>query len=242
MPHSRLRAVVFSHLPFEDLGTLEPRLTERGFQIETVDVTTARFPLPQVEACDLLTVLGGPIGVYDAQDYPFLSAELDVIRRRLAASRPVLGICLGAQLMAAASGARVYPGQSGPEIGWGPIQAPASSTPPEWFKPLLSSGLQLFHWHGDTFDLPPEANHLAETQTYKNQAFAFDNFALGLQFHPEVTANGLERWYVGHACELGAKKIAVSGLRAAAARHAPALTEAARQFWNGWLDSLFPSG
>lgn len=214
---------------------------EREFQIETVDITTARFPLPQAKACDLLVVLGGPIGVYDAQDYPFLTAELEVIRGRLAARQPVLGICLGAQLMAAASGARVYPGLSGPEIGWSTIQAPALSTSPEWFKPLLNSGLQLFHWHGDTFDLPPGADHLAETNKYKNQAFTCGKFALGLQFHPEVTAEGLERWYVGHACELGSKKIAVPGLREAAARHAPALTEAARQFWNGWLDSLFPS-
>src|SRR6185312_10004678 len=192
MPRSRLRAVVFSHLPFEDLGTLEPRLTERGFQIDTVDVTTARFPLPQAEACDLLLVLGGPIGVYDAHDYPFLTAELDVIRRRLAARQAVLGICLGAQLMAAALGSHVYPGPSGPEIGWSAIQAPASCAPPEWFKPLLDSGLQVFHWHGDTFDIPSGASHLAETQKYKNQAFTYGNFALGLQFHPEITAEGLE--------------------------------------------------
>ena len=236
-----LHAVVFTHLPFEDLGTLQPRLLERGFNIETIDVTTAHFPLPQAAACDLLIVLGGPIGVYDAPAYPFLAAELDCIGRRLADKKPTLGICLGAQLMAAALGARVYPGSRGPEIGWCPIQSPVGASLPEWFKPLIHNGLHLFHWHGDTFDLPPDATRLAETQLYINQAFHLGNFALALQFHPEVTAEGLERWYVGHACELSAKSIGVPDLRAAAARHAPALAQAAGRFWNGWLDSLFRS-
>lgn len=239
MANSALRAVAFTHLPFEDLGTLEPRLREREFRIETVDVTTAHFPLPQASLCDLLVILGGPIGVYDAADYPFLAAELDCLRERLAAQKPTLGICLGAQLMAAALGGRVSPGSRGSEIGWSPIQSPAGKEPPQWFKPLLDSGLHLFHWHGDTFDLPVGAVRLAETQLYQNQAFSYGNFALGLQFHPEVTAEGLDRWYVGHACELHVKKVPVPELRAAAVRHAPALTQAARRFWNGWLDSLF---
>lgn len=235
----RLQAVVFSHVPFEDLGTLEPRLLERGFEIHTVDVTTAEFPLPQAGACDLLIVLGGPIGVYDTPAYPFLTAEVDCIRQRLASRRPTLGICLGAQLMAAALGARVYPGERGPEIGWFPIHPPAGAMFPPWFKLLFQSGLHLFHWHGDAFDNPAQATGLAESQLYSSQAFAVENFALALQFHPEVTEKGLERWYVGHACELSAKRISVPELRAAATRHAPALAEAAGQFWNGWLDSLF---
>lgn len=239
MTSRSLHAVVFTHLPFEDLGTLEPRLIERGFQIQMIDVTTARFPPSQAASCDLLIVLGGPIGVYDAPAYPFLTDELDCIRRRLEAQKPMLGICLGAQLMAGAMGARVYPGERGPEIGWFPIQSPAGLVPPEWFKALFHSGLHLFHWHGDTFDLPTSAVRLAETELYRNQSFTMGNFALGLQFHPEVTAQGLERWYVGHACELGVKKISIPELRAAAGRHASALAEAAQQFWNGWLDSLF---
>ena len=234
-----LQALVFIHLPFEDLGTLEPRLLERGFQIETVDVTTARFPLPRSASCDLLAIMGGPIGVYDAANYPFLTAEIDCIRQRLDAQKPTLGICLGAQLMASALGARVYPGGRGPEIGWSPIQCPFGVEPPPWFKPLLDSGVHLLHWHGDTFDDPPGTLRLAETQLYANQAFWMGNSALALQFHPEVTAEGLERRYVGHACELSIKKIGVTELRAAAARHAPALVQAAQQFWNGWLDSLF---
>jgi GMP synthase (glutamine-hydrolysing) len=183
-------------------------------------------------------VLGGPIGVYGQQDYPFLKDEIACIGQRLAARKPTLGICLGAQLMAAALGARVFPGQNGKEIGWSPIQAAPNAHPPEWFAPLLSPGLSVFHWHGDTFDLPKGARYLAKTERYENQAFAIDDFALALQFHPEVTADGLESWYVGHACELHHAGIQVQSLRSAARKYAPALEEAAAQFWKLWLDYI----
>ena len=239
MQNQRLHALVFSHIPFEDLGSLQPRLRERGFAIETVDVSTAQFPLPQADSCDLLIVLGGPIGVYDAGDYPFLTSEIKCIRQRLDGKRPILGICLGAQLIAAALGARVYRGSGRAEIGWYPLQPPAGPQPPSWFQPLLAPDLQVFHWHGDTFDLPAGAVHLAKTQLYTHQSFMIDNFALCMQFHPEVTAAGLERWYLGHAAELQIRGISVPGLRAASRRHAPALEAAAEKFWDGWLDSLF---
>jgi GMP synthase (glutamine-hydrolysing) len=212
-------AVVFNHMAFEDLGSLKAPLLQRSFKIETV-------------------VLGGPIGVYDQQDYPFLTNEIACVRERLAAHKPTLGICLGAQLMAAALGARVYSGQSGSEIGWSPIRPAADAPTPDWFAPLLAPRLSLFHWHGDTFDLPPGSLHLAKTEVYRNQAYSIGNFALGLQFHPEVTATGLERWYVGHAVELHHAGITASQLRSATRKHAVALEEAAPRFWNLWLDYI----
>jgi GMP synthase (glutamine-hydrolysing) len=231
-------ALVLSHVAFENLGTLEAPLRERGFSIETIEVASAHFPLAEAQTCDLLVVLGGPVGVYDREDYPFLEAEIACIAQRLKALRPTLGICLGAQLMAAALGARVYPGQNGAEIGWKPILAAPGALVPEWFAPLLAPGLNLFHWHGDTFDLPQGSTHLASTDLYPNQAFALDRFALGLQFHPEVTASGLERWYVGHASELSHRGITPTSLRATAHVHASALEGAASQFWRLWLDSI----
>ena len=235
--HSR-RALVLSHVAFEDLGSLGKPLRERGFDAESVDMATARFPLPQAESCNLLIVLGGPIGVYDQQDYPFLKDELACISQRLQARKPILGICLGAQLMAAALGSRVYPGQQGAEIGWSPLQAAPNSESPKWFAPLLEPGISVFHWHGDTLDLPSGALHLAKSALYDSQAFAIEDFALGLQFHPEVTATGLERWYVGHACELRHAGLAAASLRSAAREHAAALEAAAERFWNLWLDSI----
>jgi GMP synthase (glutamine-hydrolysing) len=236
MPLRARQAIVFSHLPFEDLGSLEPELERRGFTIRSIDVPTVRFPLPDAEDCDLLIVMGGPIGAYDSGDYPFLTGEIESIRRRLTARKPTLGICLGAQLMAAALGARVYPGGRGAEIGWFPV-LPAGPRP-DWFAPLLAKDLRMFHWHGDTFDLPAGAQPLARTELYENQAFAIENYALALQFHPEVTESGLERWYVGHACELRQKAVPVKRLRAEAQKYAPKLLNAATSFWKLWLDYI----
>lgn len=238
MKNQPLQALVLNHVAFEDLGSLRSVLHQRAFNIETLDASTAHFPLAQAESVDLLVVLGGPIGVGDVQDFPFLEHEIACIRQRIAARRPILGICLGAQLMAAALGARVYPGTLGPEIGWAPLQKPGAAALPEWFAPLMAPGLSLFHWHGDTFDLPGGVCHLAKTDLYTNQAFALENFALGLQFHPEVTAAALERWYVGHACELHAAGIDVQDLRAVGLKYAPALEKAAKLFWNLWLDYI----
>ena len=102
----------------------------------------------------------------------------------------------------------------------------------------LPRTLLTFQWHGDTFDLPHGAQQLARTELYENQAFAVGDFALALQFHPEVTESGLERWYLGHTCELRQKHISVPQLRADARKHAPALLSAANQFWKLWLDYI----
>jgi GMP synthase (glutamine-hydrolysing) len=141
-------------------------------------------------------------------------------------------------MMAAALGAEVYPGRNGAEIGWFPLTFNSQANPPAWFAPLLARDLQLFHWHGDSFDLPPGATLLASSDRYENQAFAAGNFALGLQFHPEVTAEGLEAWYVGHACELHQKGISVAELRASAQRNSAALQIASTEFARLWLDHI----
>ncbi len=238
MTYSKSHATVLKHLPFEDLGSLEPELRSRGFSIATIDVPTAKFPAPELADCDLLVVLGGPIGVYDTEEFPFLHDEILALRQRLGAGKATLGICLGAQLMAAALGARVYPGACGAEIGWFPL-APGTGSPiPEWFTPLLAADLPVFHWHGDTFDLPEGATHLARTGRYQNQAFSVGDSGLALQFHPEVTADGLERWYVGHIAELRSKAISVNQLRMESERNAFKLQEAAAAFWKGWLDHI----
>ena len=232
------RVLTLSHVTFEDLGTFEAPLRARGFEIENLNASQSCFPLPQADSCCLLIVLGGPIGVYDHHDYPFLKDEIALIARRIEAQKPILGICLGAQLMAAALGSRVYPGERGAEIGWSPLQPATNSNPPAWFAPLVAPGLSVFHWHGDTFDLPPGAIHLAKTELYDQQAFALGNHALALQFHPEVTAEGLESWYVGHTCELHHASIAPTTLRSAAQQHSAALEKASASFFNQWLDSI----
>ena len=231
------KAIAINHVAFEDLGSLEGALERAGYAIEFVNACGADLRGLDAKA-DLLVVLGGPIGVYDDEAYPFVKAEIDLIRRRLAERRPMLGICLGAQLIAAAAGASVHPGTQGKEIGWGPLYAGRDAALYPEFAPLLSGDLRVLHWHGDTFDLPEGSHHLAGTSAYPNQAFAIGRHALGFQFHPEVTAGGLERWYVGHACELGSAGISVPKLREESQAFAPALEDATRRFWGDWLARL----
>ena len=222
------------HVPFEDLGLLEPLLGERGHGIRYVEVPTADLGALDESAPDLLVVLGGPIGVYEEADYPFLRAELALIERRLAANRPTLGICLGAQLIARALGARVYP--SGvKEIGWAPLELRAAGR--ESCLRLLHDTAVL-HWHGDTFDLPEGATLLASTPACPHQAFSRGPATLALQFHVEAAGAALESWFVGHTAEIAAAAdVNVAKLRADTARWTPVLTPRAVRCLGEWLDA-----
>jgi GMP synthase (glutamine-hydrolysing) len=184
---------------------------------------------------DLLIVLGGPIGVYESEAYPFLLNEISLLERRLAQDQPTLGICLGSQLMARALGARVFSGPT-KEIGWGPITLTAAGG--NSCLRHLSADASVLHWHGDTFDLPDGATRLAATAHYENQAFAWGAHGLALQFHLEVEPRWLEEWYVGHRFELGAAGIAVPALRATTQRIAPGLRKQAEDVFGAWLQGL----
>ena len=225
------------HVPFEDLGTLEPELRNAGFEIHSLDASTSDLKNADTLAPDLLVVMGGPVGVYETEAYPFLEDEVVLIRKRLTAQKPTLGICLGAQLMAAALGARVYPGTKGKEIGWGALQKGRDAERCHSLQALFEEGVRVLHWHGDTFDLPVGAFHLARTSQYENQAFAMGNYALAMQFHPEVTASALERWYVGHCAELSGAGIPIPQLRRESIRFASQLQASAKVVWSEWLKS-----
>jgi len=228
-------ALVIRHVAFEDLGSLEPMLLRREFAVARVDAPTADFPSLEAINADLLVVLGGPIGVYDTADYPFLEPEIEMISARLATARPTLGICLGCQLMARALGARVY--ASGiKEIGWAPVRLTEAGRQ-SCLAPLAEADASVLHWHGDTFDLPPRAIHLAETDACRNQAFSLGTHALALQFHLEATALDLERWYVGHTAEIAATPgVSVGALRADSRRFAGSLSDRAEAIFGHWLD------
>jgi GMP synthase (glutamine-hydrolysing) len=232
-----MRRTLFAirHVHFEDLGTFEAVLSKAGYEVRYHDVGAADLAMLDAVAPDLLVLLGGPIGVYDTAAYPFLELERHLIAQRLAARRPLLGICLGAQQVAAALGARVAP-MGVKEIGFAPVSLTEAGTR----GPLRHlDGVAVLHWHGDAFETPPGAVNLATTQVCPAQAFAYGPHVLGLQFHPEADASaGLEPWLIGHAAELAAAGIDTRGIRADAARHGPSLREAARATLTEWLEQL----
>ncbi len=235
-PPSR-RAVVIRHVAFEDLGSFAEPLIRHGYGIEYVEAGLDDLARPGVDDTDLLVVLGGPIGAGDDRQYPFLADEVRLLEHRLAADRPTLGICLGAQLMARALGARVY-GAGAKEIGWAPLSLTATGSASA-LRHLGPDQTPVLHWHGDTFDLPRDAVHLASTPVCKNQAFAWGAHGLALQFHVEVTAAGLERWFIGHTLEIETTPgISVAELRAATARAAPRLERQGAAFFRQWLAEL----
>ena len=240
MPSSRT-AVALRHVAFEDLGLLAPALREAGWDIAMREAPTDDLSDPAIVQADLLIVLGGPIGVGDGADYPFLGPEIDLVERRLRDHRPTLGICLGCQIMAKALGGRVYPGGA-KEIGWGTLQLTEAGKA-SCLAPLSEPEAMVLHWHGDTFDLPRGATHLAASPIYPNQAFAHGRNALALQFHIEADPVRLESWYVGHTAELGAAGISVPRLRAATARAAPQAASRAARIFGRWLSGIDrPSG
>lgn len=192
---------VLQHVAFEDLGILKPILLERGFSIRIIEVGVEDFSILHPLEPDLLIVLGGPIGVYEQEDYPFLSGEIAWIQKRVAQNLPTLGICLGAQLIAAALGSRVYPGHI-KELGWGELELTQEGQA-SFVKHLHAKYTSVLHWHGDVFDLPAGALSLAKTKNYPVQAFSYAmHRILGILFHPEVDPTQIERWLMGHTIEI----------------------------------------
>jgi GMP synthase (glutamine-hydrolysing) len=229
-------ALAIRHVPFEDLGSFAPALRERGFAVAYRDAGLDDLGAPDLLDADLLIVLGGPIGVYEARDYPFLKGEIAILERRLRTGRPVLGLCLGAQLIAKALGARVYQGKR-KELGWSPLALTDAGRKSALAE--LGPRTAVLHWHGDTFDLPRGAELLASTRLYANQVFAWRRHALGLQCHIETTTRGLERWFVGHAVEIaGTRGIDVARLRRETRRLGPRLEERGPRVLKAWLDGL----
>ncbi len=177
-----MRAHYLQHVLFEGLGSIESWLHTAGYEITNTQLfESAEFPA--LDEIDLLVVMGGPMSVNDEDKFSWLPQEKKFIRSAIDSGKPVLGICLGAQLIANAMGAKVYE-NSVKEIGWFPVQGvPAISSSFFIFPPSI----EVFHWHGETFDLPPGATLIARSEGCDNQAFQIGKSVIGLQFHLETT-------------------------------------------------------
>ncbi len=174
----------FQHVPFEGLGSIENWARKPDHKM-----TATRFyedhKLPFIDICDMLIVMGGPMSVHDEDKYDWLTEEKRFIEKAIIRGKKVIGICLGAQLIAEVLGSKVYKNKE-KEIGWMPIELTPEGKKANVFSDFTDNQT-VFHWHGDTFDLPNGAVQLARTEACEQQAFLYDNHVLGLQFHLETT-------------------------------------------------------
>jgi GMP synthase (glutamine-hydrolysing) len=224
------------HVYFEDLGSLELVLGDRGHLVRYLDVGRARIDAPNPLDASLMVVLGGPIGAYDDAGYPHLTPLLAMLETRIAAGLPTIGICLGAQLIARALAARVYPAAQ-KELGWQPLTLTDAGRASA-LRHFEADGqpTPVFHWHGDTFDLPDNATLLASTPACKHQAFGWGDHVLALQCHPEILVDRFESWLVAYPGEIKEAGTSANQLRAETVQNGPALERAARAMFGEWLD------
>jgi len=194
-----MRLHVLQHVHFEDEAHIGAWAARNGFPV----TRTAFYrgdPLPELDDIDLLVIMGGPMGVHDERVHPWLAGETRFIGGAISAGKRVIGICLGAQLIAEALGARVYRNRHR-EIGWFPVRVlPGAEVVPP--APLFPREFIAFHWHGDTFDIPAGALRWAESDACPAQAFSLDGRVFAFQFHLETTARGIDGLLVNCRSEL----------------------------------------
>ena len=185
-----MRIHYLQHVPFEGLGNIENWALSKGHQISDTQLYN-NVPLPEPEEFDWLIAIGGPMNIYEEDRFPWLAREKTFIKDAIDSGKIVLGVCLGAQLIADALGARVHKNQH-PEIGWFDVRLTDAASKSRVFRRLPERFIA-FHWHGDTFDLPPGATWIAESDACRNQAFEYGGRVIGLQFPLDTTLESIQR-------------------------------------------------
>jgi len=227
--------LIIRHVPHEGIAGFREPIEAAGYALDRIDVTDPEFASLDLTKPDLLIMMGGPMGVYEQDRYPWIACQQRRLAQRLELDRPTLGVCFGAQLLAAALGAEVFPGPA-KEIGFHPISVKDSVAA----APLRHlQGLPVLHWHGDTFTLPAGAELLASSERYAHQAFRRGANILGLQVHAEMGVD--ERFHVWTEQwpdDIAAGGTTVERLRADHEEHGPSVVAAGRAMIAEWLASL----
>ena len=229
------RALIIRHVPYEGVAGFRAPIEAAGYEIDRIDVTDPAFQQVDLVAPDLVVLMGGPMGVYDVAQHPWIACEVVRLRRRIAADRPLIGVCLGAQMIAAALGARVYSGGR-PEIGFAPVTLTDAGAD----SPLRHlADTPVLHWHGDTFDLPEGAELLASSGLYANQAFRRGHMLLALQCHAEMGEDPrIEAWLSGGDADLAAAGTSADAVRRDYAALGPTTVKAGRALVSEWLQQI----
>lgn len=238
------RVMIFQHVAAEPLGVLDPMLRRAGHRLRYVNFSRHPDARPRLERYDALVVLGGPMNVEQMGRYPHLAFETEAIRHFLEAEKPLLGICLGAQLLAHALGAEIHQ-RCGYEIGWYPLQPTAATGNDPVLSPLTDDH-PVFQWHGRTFELPHGATRLARSAQCPNQAFRYGPQAWGFQFHLELDQGLIRRWLNTQAYldELAASEVNrdAGTIHADTQRHIPHSLSLAESVFSNWLGRLGDRG
>ena len=229
------RALIIRHVPHEGVAGYRQPIEAAGYEIDRVDVTDPAFATLDLRSPDLLIMMGGPMGVYEQAQYPWIACQLRRLARRLEADRPTLGVCFGAQMIAAALGAEVFPGPH-KEVGFHPVKVHSTGREGP-LKHLVD--VPILHWHGDTFTLPEGVELLASSHLYEHQAFRRGQNLLALQFHAEMGEDErfhqwIEEWPES-VCEAGGDE---ASLRAAHDALGPGAVSAGRAMIRDWLGAL----
>ena len=219
-----------------NLGSLEAVIREAGLACDYHESATGQPLRGELERYSHVIVLGGNMGANQEDEHPFLRQEMRTVGQLLAQGIPVLGICLGAQLLARIHGARVYPGPRGPELGWHPVSLTGEGRSEALLHAFPAQG-SVFQWHHDSFDLPAGAVHLARSIDYENQAFRIGRQVWGFQFHLEADPSLVRAWLRSYARGDG---VEAEAARVATERHIEGAMAAARGFLRGFL-GLRPS-
>ena len=199
----KLRIHYFQHVPFESLGNIERWCHENDHSLSSTRFYE-KMIFPDLQELDWLIIMGGPMGVNDERKFSWLANEKEFIKQAIEANKTVIGICLGAQLIAQILGANVYQNEQ-KEIGWFPIELTSEAAKHTLFS-RIKNPVTVFHWHGDTFDLPKNSIRLAFSKACSNQGFLYKNNILGLQFHLETTMESLKEMIENGKAELQKEK------------------------------------